>query len=133
MCGFTGFLQTKAIVEPQAMTGVVRAMAATLRHRGPDDAGAWAAPANGVALGHQRLSIIDLSAEGHQPMVSRSGRYVLAYNGEVYNFAELRGRLERDGHGWRGHSDTEVMLAAFETWGIERALEQFNGMFAFAV
>src|SRR3954451_15882306 len=118
MCGFTGFLQRKSFVGAEAMAPAVRRMADTLPHRGPDDAGAWTDPAAGIALGHRRLSIIDLSAEGHQPMLSPSGRYVIAFNGEIYNFADLRGDLEKDGYTWRGHSDTEVMLAAFERWGV---------------
>ncbi|HYC61719.1 MAG TPA: asparagine synthase (glutamine-hydrolyzing) [Thermoanaerobaculia bacterium] len=133
MCGFAGFLQTGSIVAAEAMAVTARRMADTLSHRGPDDAGTWADPAAGIALGHRRLSIIDLSPEGHQPMASPSGRYVIAYNGEVYNFESLRRELDREGFRWRGHSDTEVMLAAFEKWGVVGALERFNGMFAFAL
>src|SRR5689334_10566756 len=133
MCGVCGFLQTDRIVEPASMTAVVARMAQKLHHRGPDDSGAWVDPHCGIALGHRRLSIIDLSTEGHQPMRSHSGRYVVAYNGEIYNFRELRRELDADSIDWRGHSDTEVMLAAFERWGIEGALGRFNGMFAFAL
>jgi asparagine synthase (glutamine-hydrolysing) len=133
MCGFAGFLQSTSIVSGDSMDAVVRGMAGALRHRGPDDAGSWTDAAHGVALGHQRLSIIDLSVEGHQPMASASGRYVIAFNGEIYNFPELRRELDHQGHTWRGHSDTEVMLAAFERWGVEGALQRFNGMFAFAL
>lgn len=115
------------------MTLTVRRMAGTLQHRGPDDAGAWIDPQAGIALGHQRLSIIDLSAEGHQPMASVSGRYVIAFNGEIYNFQDLRKDLHDQVPTWRGHSDTEVMLAAFEHWGVEKSLQRFNGMFAFAL
>src|SRR5688500_2966243 len=116
MCGFAGFLQTQRVVEPAAMPSVAGAMADTLEHRGPDDRGVWTDAEAGIALGHRRLSIIDLSAEGHQPMRSASGRYVIAFNGEIYNFEALRSELE--GVSWRGHSDTEVMLAAFERWGV---------------
>ena len=133
MCGFCGYLQVDSVVERAAMAPVVERMAETLRHRGPDDSGSWVDADAGIALGHRRLSIIDLSPEGHQPMTSRSGRYVIAYNGEIYNFRELRVELEQMGFGWRGHSDTEVMLAAFEAWGVDGALRRFNGMFAFAL
>ena len=133
MCGFAGFLQTSSIVRHEAMGPVVTAMSDTLRNRGPDDSGAWTDPAAGIALGHRRLSIIDLSPEGHQPMISPSGRYVIAFNGEIYNFQALRDELDAEGFRWRGHSDTEVMLAAFERWGLEGSLQRFNGMFAFAL
>jgi len=133
MCGFAGFIQTARVVPAEAMAAHVERMADTLRHRGPDDRGSWVDTDKGVALGHRRLSIIDLSIEGHQPMHSASGRYVIAFNGEIYNFPELRSELERDPIRWRGHSDTEVMLAAFERWGVEAALRRFNGMFAFAL
>jgi asparagine synthase (glutamine-hydrolysing) len=108
-------------------------MAAALVHRGPDDSGAWADEQTGVALGHRRLSIIDLSPLGHQPMASASGRFVVSYNGEIYNYRELRLELEQAGVGFRSHSDTEVMLAAIERWGFEASLKRFNGMFAMAV
>ena len=133
MCGFAGFLQGSNYVRPEAMRETVASMADTLHHRGPDDSGYWADPDAGIALGHRRLSIIDLSPEGHQPMASPSGRYVIAFNGEIYNFQSLRRELDAAGFCWRGHSDTEVMLAAFEKWGIEAALKRFNGMFAFAL
>lgn len=108
-------------------------MARTLAHRGPDQEGAWASAEAGIALGFRRLAIVDLSKEGHQPMASESGRYVITFNGEVYNFPELRRRLEGLGHRFRGHSDTEVLLAGFEAWGVEETLPLLNGMFAFAV
>ena len=112
------------------MADTLRGMAAALVHRGPDDAGEWIDAERGVAIGFRRLSIIDLSPTGHQPMLSASGRYVATLNGEIYNFEELRRELP---DAWRGHSDTEVMLAAFEAWGVGRAVERFNGMFAIAV
>ncbi|TMK18679.1 MAG: asparagine synthase (glutamine-hydrolyzing), partial [Actinobacteria bacterium] len=108
-------------------------MTDTLRHRGPDDGDLWLDERAGIALGHRRLSIVDLSVEGRQPMISGCGRYVTTFNGEIYNFPDLRSELSARGHSFRGGSDTEVMLAAFTQWGVVPALERLNGMFAFAV
>jgi len=118
----------QAALEQQA-----RRMGDAMVHRGPDDSGVWADASAGIALSHRRLSILDLSPLGHQPMTSADGRYVLAYNGEVYNFAELRVELEALGHAFRGHSDTEVLLAAITAWGLDATLQRSNGMFALAL
>lgn len=125
MCGFTGFIS----VESSNLKDRLISMINTLAHRGPNDQDFWLQA--GVGLAHRRLSILDLSSDGRQPMLSPSGRYVIVYNGEVYNFEEIRSLLS--GITWRGHSDTEVILAAIETWGLEAALEKFIGMFAFAL
>lgn len=132
MCGIAGFLDPKRrLSQPQAAE-LARTMADRLTHRGPDDGGSWADAAAGVAFGFRRLSIVDLSPAGAQPMVSASGRSVLAYNGEVYNPEELRPELERRGIRWRGHSDSELILEAFEAWGVVATAKRLIGMFALA-
>ncbi len=135
MCGFCGFLDLKLFVSRDRYECLIDEMSTAIRHRGPDDAGRWLDKDVGLALGHRRLSILDLSAEGHQPMISPSGRYVIVFNGEIYNYRDLKARLDSqaEGYRWRGHSDTEVMLAAIEQWGVMEAVKQFNGMFAFAL
>jgi asparagine synthase (glutamine-hydrolysing) len=133
MCGITGFWNTAKASDSQSLETIVRQMSDTLVRRGPDDGGQWVDEASGIALGHRRLAILDLSSEGHQPMMSRDGRYVIVFNGEIYNFLELRQQLERLGHQFRGHSDTEVILASLSQWGLEPSVAKFNGMFAFAV
>src|SRR4051812_41593260 len=106
-------------------------MTCAIMHRGPDGQGVWADQDAGIGLGHRRLAIIDLTAEGDQPMWSPSRRYVMVFNGEIYNFEEMRAELS--GVAWRGHSDTEVLLAAIEKWGVEQAIGRTAGMFALAL
>lgn len=132
MCGITGFWQM-AGGAPEEMGPRVARMADSLRHRGPDDHGIWIDAEAGIALGHRRLSIIDLSPAGHQPMVSADGRFVIIYNGEVYSHEELRPELAARGVRFRGHSDTEVMLESFAAFGAERTLPRLIGMFAIAL
>jgi asparagine synthase (glutamine-hydrolysing) len=132
MCGFTGFWEP-GLRDVAELSRRAAVMADSMVHRGPDDGGVWVDAAASLALGFRRLAIVDLSPHGHQPMESESGVHVIAFNGEVYNFAELRGELEPAGHRFRGHSDTEVMLAAIEQWGLEAAVRRFVGMFAFAL
>ena len=132
MCGITGFWSFTSENKVN-LTEIVSKMNSFLAHRGPDDRGVWVDEIHGLALGHSRLSIIDLSSSGHQPMQSSCGRYVISYNGEVYNFKEIRETLENRGVSFRGHSDTEVVLAAISTWGLQDALKKFNGMFSFAL
>lgn len=131
MCGITGYWSSARA----ASSGLAATMAQRIRHRGPDDVGTWLDEAAELALAHCRLSIIDLSPAGFQPMVSPCGRYVLCFNGEIYNHAELRSELESGGAAfdWRGHSDSETLLAALRHWGVSGALPRLNGMFAFAL
>ncbi len=132
MCGVTGFWDFKDTFSKEEAMRIGTAMALRLRHRGPDSSGVWCDAQTGLVLGLQRLSIIDLSAAGHQPMLSMSGRSVIAYNGEVYNANAIRKKLSALGIKFRGLSDTEVVLEACEHWGVEAAVSQFIGMFAFA-
>lgn len=130
MCGIVGYWDKRG-----ADATVVERMAMQIQHRGPDDAGVWLNEEGDLALAHRRLSIIDLTPAGHQPMVSPCGRFTLVYNGEIYNHQALRTELEGEGghFNWRGHSDTETLLAALRHWGMEGALQRLNGMFAFAL
>jgi asparagine synthase (glutamine-hydrolysing) len=130
MCGIVGFLSRTPSRDARA---VIERMTCSLRHRGPDASGLWVDDSLGAVLGHRRLSIVDLSEAGRQPMVSSSGRYVISYNGEVYNFPELMGVLAAEGRQFRGRSDTEVLLEAIEEWGVRAAISRFVGMFAFAL
>lgn len=128
MCGIVGFWCQAGHAD---VHDTVKRMARTIAHRGPDDSGAWVDKVSGVALAHRRLSILDLSPAGHQPMLSASGRWVIVFNGEIYNHLDLRKSLT--GVAWRGHSDTETLLAAIDAWGIVATLRKLTGMFAFAL
>jgi asparagine synthase (glutamine-hydrolysing) len=132
MCGIAGFIDGSA-VRSSDMDTIAGSMTGSLRHRGPDDAGVWADSEAGVAFGHRRLSIVDLSAAGHQPMVSHDGRYVITYNGEVYGYAALRAELQARGVSFIGHSDTEVLVESIAAYGVEATVPRLIGMFAFAV
>jgi asparagine synthase (glutamine-hydrolysing) len=133
MCGIAGFIERGGGRKGGELEALATRMGDALRHRGPDDSGAWADERAGVAISSRRLAIVDLSPTGHQPMVSASGRYRIAFNGEIYDFLELREELEAKGCSFRGRSDTEVLLAAVETWGLVEALRRCSGMFAFAL
>jgi asparagine synthase (glutamine-hydrolysing) len=130
MCGIAGFWQRPGD-DAGTMTERVAGMASTLRHRGPDDEGTWVDAAEGLALGFRRLAILDLSPSGHQPMTSTEQRYTLVFNGEIYNYRDLKAELA--GHPFRGTSDTEVILAGFSRWGVDRTIARLNGMFGIAV
>jgi asparagine synthase (glutamine-hydrolysing) len=130
MCGITGFFSSSG--SPQAGEADLRRAVATLRRRGPDDEGVWLSGTE-VGLGHTRLSILDLSAHGHQPMLSNDGRLAMVFNGEVYNFADIRSELLAKGYRFRGSGDSEVILGAFQEWGVREAVKRFIGMFAIAL
>lgn len=136
MCGVIGFIRTD-FPKPHAVDAKrqLALMADAVVHRGPDDFGYWGGERDGIWLGHRRLSILDLSPAGHQPMSSACGRYVVVFNGEIYNWASIRAELEQAGHApvWRGHSDTEVLLAGIVAWGLAATLRRARGMFAIAV
>jgi len=135
MCGLAGFLPI-AHFSAVAAQAIANNMAENIAHRGPDDAGVWVDVIDGIALAHRRLSILDLSPAGHQPMVSASGRYVVVFNGEIYNHLELRSKVQGvsgNEQNWRGHTDTETLLAGIEAWGLEATLKKSIGMFAIAL
>ena len=131
MCGFSGFIDAVHSLPSSEWPTMLGRMGKAIAHRGPDDSGVWIDANAGIGLSHRRLSVLDLSPAGHQPMVSASGRYVIAFNGEIYNHLDLRRQL--GDRGWRGHSDTETLLAGFELWGIEQTLQRAVGMFAIAL
>ncbi len=133
MCGIAGFVCRGGYSVPYDASFQLEKMADAIRHRGPDDYGSWADAESGVGLLNRRLAVIDLSPAGHQPMISAGGRFVLVFNGEIYNHAELRREIGSNHSGWRGHSDTETLLEAFDAWGIEKTLKKAIGMFAIAL
>ena len=132
MCGIAGLFALGSGGDRYPAATALK-MVETLSHRGPDGYGSWGLPETGIGFGHRRLAIVDLRETGAQPMHSADGRYVITFNGEIYNFQELRRELETLGHPFRGTSDTEVMLAGCEQWGIAAAVEKFIGMFAFGI
>lgn len=133
MCGLAGFVEFAPTRSLEASVCLIDQMADRLTHRGPDDCGHWLNDSGTVALGHRRLSILDTSQHGHQPMVSPCGQFVVAFNGEIYNHVELRRELQERGTAFRGQSDTETLVTAFSTWGIAATIERCTGMFALAV
>ncbi len=133
MCGINGLIRLEKDLNTQELEALSTRMSDSIAHRGPDDQGHWADPETGLVLSQRRLAIIDLSPEGHQPMISADERYVITFNGEIYNFLELRKPLEERGHIFRGHSDSEVMLAHIQHHGIEKTLKAIYGMFAIAL
>ena len=133
MCGFVGFWSVRAERSEAELRDALGPMTDRIRHRGPDDEGEWIDSKEGIALGFRRLAILDLSCAGHQPMLSEDGRWIILLNGEIYNFAALRSELSDLSHRFRGHSDTEVLLAAVTQWGVTETLKRANGMFAFAL
>lgn len=133
MCGIAGFLDFSRATSSNLMKQQISQMTESILHRGPDDGGTWCEVEQGIALGMRRLAIQDLSPAGHQPMTSKDGRYVIVYNGEVYNAVDLRQLLEKEGLNFRGHSDTEVIIEACARWGVIETTSQLIGMFAFAL
>jgi asparagine synthase (glutamine-hydrolysing) len=133
VCGIAGVLDPGRASSSDDLARCATSMATALEHRGPDDSGLWVEAADGLAFGHCRLAVVGLGPDGHQPMVSGAGRFVLNYNGEIYNYPALRRRLESSGMALRGGSDTEVLLGAIEQWGLDAALDACEGMFALAL
>jgi asparagine synthase (glutamine-hydrolysing) len=133
MCGITGYLESSSTGQAIERESTLRQMTNVIAHRGPDDSGYWFDHDAGVGLGHRRLSIVDLSPAGHQPMLSRCERYVIAYNGEVFSHLDIRAELQAHGCEFRGHSDTEVMVEAISRWGLDATLPRLIGMFAIAL
>jgi asparagine synthase (glutamine-hydrolysing) len=135
MCGIAGFLSQNLALNKDNIKFTINEMCRQISTRGPDAFGDWSDPEFGIAFGHRRLSIVDLTEAGAQPMHSNSGRWILTFNGEIYNHQKLRSELEKSSMApvWRGHSDTETLLAGFDAWGIRATIEKCVGMFAMAV
>lgn len=133
MCGIAGFLDHEPTGTPEALRRLIEAMGESIRHRGPDDDGVWLDPRTGLGLAHRRLAVIAPTSEGRQPAISKSGRFVLVFNGEIYNFREIAKQLAAEGHPTPSNSDTVVLLEAIAVWGVRKAAEAAVGMFAFAV
>src|SRR5579883_2541037 len=132
MCGICGFVATSTRPR-EALGDIARAMSDALAHRGPDGEGVWSDEGAGIAFGHRRLAVIDPTPGGTQPMASASGRLIITFNGEIYNYRELRVELESAGHRFRSQTDTEVLIEACERWGVEAAAKRLVGIFAFAL
>ena len=133
MCGIAGSFGLMEHSSSSDAVADLRNAVEALTHRGPDDVGEWSDQRAGIFLGHRRLSVVDLSDRGHQPMISRDGRFVLSYNGEVYNAPSIKGSLSQIGATFKGRSDTEVLVEAISAWGLHKTLKALNGMFALAV
>src|SRR5215213_3174794 len=133
MCGIAGLWEQRRRATSDALATLARTMSDTLLHRGPDAGDVWVDPEAGLAFGHRRLSIIDLSPAGAQPMVSSCGRFVTSYNGEIYNADELRAELQAAGRRFRGHSDTEIIIEGAAIWGVAETVQRLIGMFAIAL
>ena len=133
MCGIAGFLSPKMVGKAPLISEIVREMTSHIRHRGPDGEGSWVDADHGLGFGHARLSILDLSDAGKQPMASSCGRMMLTFNGEIYNATEIRQELQKRGRNFKGHSDTEVLVEACSEFGLVTAVKKCIGMFAFAL
>ena len=133
MCGFAGLWDLKKRYQSQELITTVKKMCETLKSRGPDDDDIWLDKKNNFCFGHRRLSIIEISNLGRQPMISRNKRFVIAYNGEIYNYREIKGELSDLGATFRGNCDTEVLLEAISYWGLNTTLKKICGMFAFGI
>ena len=133
MCGIAGIFDPGGYQDSADISEVVSRMSDRLRHRGPDSDGTWSDSDAGIAFGHRRLAVQDISETGDQPMQSASGRYIIVLNGEIYNFKDLKSVLRCKGHDFRGGSDTEVLLTSIDEWGLDATLGRIHGMFAFAL